>query len=83
MYAVNAADLTLADNAILAMFLIAPVCQNRTLVDAEPKRIDGMAVLLECGDERAEAIVHTVRLKRQKHELRIYQSKTGKNWKRV
>ena len=83
MYAVNVADMTTTDNAILAMFLIGPMCQRRTTINVEPKRIDGMAVLLECNDEKAQAMLRIVRLKRKKHEFRFYHSKTGKNWKRV
>jgi len=82
-YAVNVADLT--KDGILAQFLVAPVIPDRQIVKAEPGKIDGGAVLLQTDEERASAIVETIRLKWPKHALRCYRRKTdsAKTWARV
>lgn len=81
MYAINIADLTKDKDGVWAPFLIGPV--SGQAVEAE-KRFDGMALTLACDEERAQAIVEVIRLKYKKHEMRCYQSKTGKGgWKRI
>jgi len=80
MYAVNVADLT--KYPIVAQFLLAPVIEPREIVQAERERFDGAAIVLQCENERAAAIVATIRLKARKHELRCYVGKS-KTWKRV
>jgi len=81
MLAVNIGDLT--RDPLLAQLAIAPVIPNRRIVDAE-KLPDGAAIVLECPDDRAEAILWLIRRKYPKHLIRVYRSKTGKGgWKRV
>ena len=82
-YAVNLGDLVRPENRIVASAMIAPV-QGGT-VEVDRQRVDGVAVLLNCDDERAQAIVDVIRLKRRKHELRCYVRKTdtAKTWKSI
>ena len=80
-YAVNLADITKPEYTLAASIMVGPV-QGPT-VKAEPGRIGGVAVRLDCDEERAKAIISVFRLKAQKHELRCYASKTGKNWRRI
>jgi len=82
-YAVNLADLTKKDNRLLAQYLIATV-QGDT-VDVRPRQWAGVAVLLDCSDERARAIIKIIRARQPKQELRCYVRKTdtAKTWKAV
>lgn len=80
-YSVNIGDLT--KDTILGSFLVSPVCPNKTIVKAEPKYLDGGAILLETDEVRAKAIVDVIRLKYPRNLLRCYESKTGKSWERV
>lgn len=81
MIAVNIGDL--AEDKILAQFLVAPVVPSQTIVNCEPGRLDGGAVLLECEEERGEAIVWVIRKKHHKNKLRCYQKGKGKSWHRI
>ncbi len=81
MIAVNVSDMT--RDSILAVFLIAPVMHSHIQVNAEPKNIDGQAVLLGCDNEQARAIVDVVRNRYSKNVFRFYESKTGKTWDRI
>jgi len=70
MIAVNIADCT--KDSIISEFLLGPVIKSGKTVEAERGKLDGGAVVLECDDDRAKAIVEIVR-----------KSKNGKNWKRI
>ena len=70
IYSINVTDMTKDD--ILSTFMIAPVIQSRQLVDREKGRIDSMAVVLECDETRAKAIVDVIRMKYGKNEFRCY-----------
>ena len=84
VYAVNLADLSNTEvgrDFCLGM-LLKPVLGTRP-VEAE-KRFDGHAVLLECDEERAAAIVEVARKHYKRWQLRFYRSKTGNGgWRRV
>jgi len=88
MNAVNVADLAAAAGAqgtatnLVMRILIAPVTESRIVVVAERGKVAGDAIVLECDDERAEAIVEIIRKKYKKHELRCYRGKS-KTWRRV
>jgi len=90
-YAVNVSDLVVRRDPITLPCLVAPVTPNRIFVDATPRDIAGTAVLLECDEERAAAIIEVIRIKyppdpkgRTNPWMRCYYSKTGKGgWKRV
>ena len=70
VYSINVMDMTKDD--ILSTFLIAPVIKSRRLVDVEKGRIDHIAVVLECDETRAKAIVDVIRMKYGKNEFRCY-----------
>ena len=72
-YSINVMDMT--KDGILSSFMIAPVIKSRTLYNAEPGRVDGMAVILECPDERSKAIIECIRMKYGKNEFRCYYGK--------
>jgi len=72
-YSINVMDMT--KDGILSSFMIAPVIKSRTLYNAEPGRVDGMAVILECPEERAKAIIEVIRMKFGKNEFRCYAGK--------
>jgi hypothetical protein len=60
------------------------VSEGSEIVEAEKGRVDGTAVLLDCDDERGEAIHFVLRKKFTKNLFRMYYSKTGEGgWKRV
>jgi len=53
-------------------------------VDVEPAKFDGAAVVLECDEERAAAIVAVIRTKYKRNQIRCWQSKSGaSSWKMV
>ena len=79
-YAINIGDLT--TEPILGL-IFGDVIDKGSIIHAE-KTIDGMATALQCPEDRAKAIVETIRLKKKEKNLfRIYESKTGKSWKRI
>jgi hypothetical protein len=87
-YALNVADLTYFPPHIAPFLLPQDVVQNRVLVDAEPGRVDGSALVLETDEDRAIAIIRLLRHMAYKsgvkHPLRAYVRKAGtKTWKRV
>ena len=72
-YSINVMDMTKDD--ILSTFMIAPVIKSRTLINAEPGRVDGTAVVLECPDDQSKAIIECIRMKYGKNEFRCYYGK--------
>ena len=85
MFALNLADLSkyTADPG-LKILLNGVASASSETIEAEPGRIDGRAVLLNCDDERGQAIISTIRKKYKRHELRCYSSKTGRGgWQRL
>lgn len=83
-YAINIADLTMIPT-IISQGLLAPFTVNRIIVLAEGKSDPtGRAVVLECGENRALAIINIIRAKHHKNKLRAYcLSNNLKNAKRV
>lgn len=73
VYSVNVMDMTKDD--ILSTFMIAPVIQSRQIVNIEKNRVDGHAVVLDCPEERANAIIEVIRMKYGKNEFRCYAGK--------
>lgn len=88
-YAINLADLTAyvqeAEKGYSpVMAMIGPVLDKHYV--SVGKNLDDNAVLLNCDEERAEAITQVVRdiWKIPKHKLRMYGSRTGKGgWKKI
>jgi hypothetical protein len=73
VYSVNVMDMTKDD--ILSTFMIAPVIRSRQTIEVEKGRIDGYAVVLDCPEERAKAIIEVIRMKYGKNEFRCYAGK--------
>lgn len=71
---INVSDLSSVNDPAIPI-LLYPVTKGRTIINAEPKRIDGMAVLLDCDRKRALAIVDVIRMKYGKNKIRIYDGK--------
>lgn len=71
---INVSDLSSVNDPMIPM-LIYPVTKGRTIINAEPKRIDGHAVLLDCDRERALAIASVIRRRYKKNQIRIYDGK--------
>jgi len=86
-YAVNLADLTFREVEMAVRLLLSPVCPNKLVVDAEKKRVDGAALVLECEEERAQAICEVLQTlvypRKGLRGPRCYESKTGKSWRKV
>ena len=70
VYSINVMDLTKDD--ILSQFMIAPVIQSRQIINVEKKRVDGHAVVLNCDETRALAIIAVIRMKYGQNEFRCY-----------
>lgn len=83
--AANIADLTRYD-AVPRQCLIAPVVQAQQIVQVEPGRVDGAAVVLECDETRARAIVELLRTydaKAKRYVLRAYAEGPRGGWKKA
>ena len=84
MYAVNVLDWQAHKEDLCLKILLAGNVDETAaaVVDAEPGRVDGMALPLTCDDERARAIVATIRKHYHKNQLRLYRG-SSRTWKRV
>jgi hypothetical protein len=71
---INITDLSKTNDPMIAM-LISPVTKGRDIINVDPKHVDGMALLLDCDRERAEAIVQVIRMRYKKNQIRIYDGK--------
>ena len=78
MIALSLADIGTADP--VAYMLVEPVIRGRKTVEVQPGRVDGVAVVLECDDERARAIVDVLRMKYPKWRMRAWERVDGA-WK--
>jgi len=84
MYAVNIGDWSMHKDSMALKLLLSPVVSLDALqVECEKGYVDGAGLVLQCSDERGEAICHIVRKRLARHQLRLYYSKTGRSWKRV
>lgn len=84
-YAMNIADLTRYDEIVRGM-LIAPVIQGRQMVEAERGRLDGAAVVMQCDDVRALAVIQLLRTMDEKagrYLLRAYQEGARGGWSKA
>ena len=83
-YAINVADLTAHKDDFILQMLVGNYADRHNTVEAEPGQFAGVAVPLTCGDEQAAAIARVIRKHYKKHQLRVYESKTGKGgWRRI
>ena len=79
-YAINISDLT---GMSMASFLLPhDVIPDRIIVDAEKGMFDGSAIMLQCDEERAKAIVDIIRMNCEKNKLRCYKAEHS-TWKRI
>ena len=82
-YAVHLFDLQVWREHLPVMALLGPVLSDRT-VTVSTRDIAGEAIVLNCDDERGEAIVAVLRLRVPRDRLRMYHSRTGKGgWRAV
>lgn len=60
-YAINISDMT--KDLIAKDFIILPVCTNKLIANVAKDRLDETAIILECDETRAKAIVDVIRIK--------------------
>jgi len=79
--AIRAYDTTTIDPVLL---LLHPVLTDVTVKVKGDDLLDNTGILLDDSDpERLDAILHLLRLKVDRRDLRVYQSETGNgSWKR-
>jgi hypothetical protein len=80
MIVLSLADIGSAEPA--ACMLVAPVIRERKTVEVQRGRVDGVAVVLECDDDRARAIVQVLRTKYPNWRMRAWEGK-GSTWKPI
>jgi len=84
MYAINLASLHAHCDTLALKMLVGPVLGDEPkTVECERGKMDGMGIVLDCDDERAEAIIYVIRKKYKRNELRCYHSTTGNSWNRI
>lgn len=81
-YAVNVADMVTHKDHLMLALLLGPVIREGCTADCEPKRIDGMGVVLICSGERAAAICRVIRLKLDRRKIRLYERRKTA-WRRM
>jgi hypothetical protein len=79
-YAVNLADTTQPQARLAVEILLKPVLSELETVRVDGNRFDGVAVLLDCPDDQAEAIIDIFYAKFHDRYVRFYQH-TGQRWK--
>lgn len=84
MYAVNLMDWHAHQHDFcLKIALLGKVADKADqTVDAEPGRVDGMALPFTCPDEQAAATIAIIRMHYPRHRLRCYQG-NGRTWRRL
>ena len=80
-YAANIGDMT--RDTIISWILLAPYIDKGTLVNVEPKSVDGRAVALTCDPETFNNIIAVVRLKYSKNLFRFYKATKNGKWIKV
>ena len=83
--AANIADLTRYD-AIPRQCLIAPVIPSREMIQTATDRLDDAAVVLECDEPRAKAIIEILRsydAKAKRYSLRAYRQGPRGGWSKI
>ena len=86
MIAINIADLTRVPPHV-APFLLGDVARERHIAKGmEPGRVDDGALVLECDDERARAILEVLRMmdrRARRYLTRAYVSGPRGGWKKI
>jgi hypothetical protein len=85
VYAIHLADLLLVLRDEFALrTLLKPLVENQHLVEVTPGMFDGVALVLNCDDERAAAVVKVIRLRYRRDQVRCYRSTSGRgSWRQV
>ncbi len=83
MYAILLCDLLNRRLPAAATIVLGAVTQQHRIAEVLPKSIAGTGVILDCDDERAEAIVQVVRANVERRHLRMFYSKTGNSWRAI
>lgn len=84
-YAINIADLMgIIKEDFGVSLLVRPVLAQATVAAEGKDHMDGMAIVMLCEADRCEAIIHMLRNKYKKHQLRCYKGAVGTTtWKRI
>ena len=87
-YAINITDMLWPDRLALMQLVVRPFfpkdLDKAHIVQVDSKRVDEIAIVLECSDEQAEAIIQLIRCRCERNEWRCYYSQTGRgDWRRV
>ena len=85
MYAVNIYDLTMMHKMPVAL-LLGPVTESQRIITVNPKRLDESAVVLECDNKRAEAIIvmlATVLSTKARYPCRVYRQGKRGGWRKL
>lgn len=86
-YAVCVADLTAimhTQNALPVLILLSGSIDRRETVKCEPRRVDGIGVVLDGSPEMIANAVTLLRDRFANNELRIWGSKSGNGgWRRI
>ena len=83
LYAINIADWSTHKSDLGLKILLQPVVDQDRQVIAEPGRIDGIALQLNCDDKRGAAIIAMIRKKYPRNSIRCYHRTLGDARKRV
>ena len=85
-YAVNVSDLTFIPE-LLRQLLFGSLCRAENIIYTNTVRVDSGAVVMECEDERAKAIMATIPMLFRHHEqprqsfIRFYHKGPRGGWK--
>jgi hypothetical protein len=84
-YAINLADLSRPEFALPVAMLVRPVAMKRELVQIERNQPDSTAIVLECNDEQAYAVIDTIRIgaRRRGLQVRAYERGPRGGWMKV
>lgn len=83
-YAVDLAGLSAFADHPAVMMLLTPVIETMEIVRTDCDLIaGGMAVMMDCDEKRAKAIMHVIRQRIGKHKIAFWESSTGIGWKRI
>lgn len=73
-YSINIADLGLLGSAF-ASILLSGIVPRRLQRFIDKSRVDEQALVLECPDDQAKAIIEVIRMKFSKWKVRCYKGK--------
>jgi hypothetical protein len=86
VYTIHIVDLMVVQRDCYPLkLLLAGVVDAEHAVDVAQDQVGGVGLALTCDDERAQAIIQLIRLHYNRHEVRIFHSRTGSagSWRKV